>query len=49
MERMLKTKGGHVVAQRAFGPRDRTGSSAAELASEILAALAPEPHHVEAV
>jgi len=49
MERMLKTKGGHVVAQRAFGPRERSGSSPAEFASEILAALAPEPRHVEAV
>jgi len=49
MERMLKTKGGHVVAQRAFGPRERSGSSPAEFASEILGALAPEPRHVEAV
>ncbi len=43
MERMLEAKGGHVVAERAFGPRERSGSSPAEFASEILAALAPEP------
>lgn len=41
LRRMLETKGGHVVAEHAFGPHDRSGSSAETFASEIIATLTP--------
>lgn len=43
LRRMLEAKGGHVAAEHAFGPRERSGPSSANFASEVLAALAPEP------
>jgi len=43
LRRMLEAKGGHVVAEHAFGPRDRSSTSPAKFASEVLAALVPEP------
>ena len=40
---MLEAKGGHVVAEHAFGPKDRCGPSPAQFASQILAELVAEP------
>ena len=43
MRRLLEAKGGRVVAEHAFGPRERAGTSLAKFASEVLGALVPEP------
>lgn len=42
LRRMLEAKGGHVVAERAFGPQNHSGLSLAVFASEILELVMPQ-------
>jgi glutamate synthase (NADPH/NADH) small chain len=39
----LEAKGGHVVVEQAFGPKDLTGASPSAFADRVLAALAAKP------
>jgi len=43
LQRLLEAKGGHVVASRAFGPDQQSGTSVAVFASEIIDLLERDP------